>query len=287
MTESPPPVVNVTITNFEDEVVRRSMDVPVVIDFWAPWCEPCRQLAPLLEQLATEYAGRFVLAKVDIDQQQDLAMAFGVQSIPHVIAVDQGRPVDQFLGVRSEAELREFVDALLPSPARQLANKGLSLEADDPQAAETAYRESLELEPDNDEVRIRLAAVLLKQDRQDECRRIVEQLEQRGFLEPEAESIKAQLELKTGAAEAGGLEAARQAVRDHPDDLSWQIKLADALAVANKYEEALSLCLSLIERDRAGIGDEAKQTILAIFESLGPQSELVSEYRRKLATLLY
>jgi len=279
--------VNVTITNFEDEVVRRSMDVPVVIDFWAPWCEPCRQLAPLLEQLATEYAGRFVLAKVDIDQQQDLAMAFGVQSIPHVIAVDQGRPVDQFLGVRSEVELREFVDALLPSPARQLANKGLSLEADDPQAAETAYRESLELEPDNDEVRIRLAAVLLKQDRQDECRRIVEQLEQRGFLEPEAESIKAQLELKTGAAEAGGLEAARQAVRDHPDDLSWQIKLADALAVANKYEEALSLCLSLIERDRAGIGDEAKQTILAIFESLGPQSELVSEYRRKLATLLY
>lgn len=287
MTESSPPIVNVTVTNFEDEVVRRSMDVLVVIDFWAPWCEPCRQLAPLLEQLAAEYGGRFGLAKVDIDQQQDLAMAFGVQSIPHVIAIDKGRPVDQFLGVRSESELREFLDALLPSPALELANKGLSLETDDPQAAETAYRESLELEPDNDEVRIRLAGVLLRQDRQDECRRIIEQLEQRGFLEPEAESIKLQLELQTAAAEAGGLETVRRAVEDHPDDLSMRIKLADALAVANKYEEALDLCLSLIEQDRTGIGEEAKQTMLAIFETLGPQSELVGEYRRKLATLLY
>ena len=287
MTESSTPIVAVTVENFEDEVIRRSMNVPVVVDFWAEWCEPCRQLAPLLEQLAVEYDGRFVLAKVNIDQQQDLAMAFGVQSIPHVIAIDQGRPTDQFLGVRSESELRAFLDALLPSPAQVLANKGASLEADDPQAAETAYRESLDLQPDNDAVRIRLAGLLLKQDRHDECRRIIEQLEQRGFLEPDAESIKAQLELRTAAAEAGGLDAARQAALDHPDDLSLQIKLADALAVANKYEEALSLCLSLIERDRAGIGEKAKQTMLAIFESLGPQSELVSEYRRKLTTLLY
>lgn len=280
-------VTETTARTFENDVVRRSMEALVLVDFWAPWCEPCRQLAPLLEKLAAEYAGKLHIVKVNIDAEQELAMAFRVQSIPYVVAVREGQPVDQFMGLLSEQQLREWVSQLLPSRAEELLQKGQQLEASDPAAAEACYREAAELAPDDDRVKIALARVMLAQDREEEAARIIAQLEERGFLEPEAERLKSQLELRAAAEEAGDVTAARQAVADHPDDLSAKLRLAEALAASRKYEEALQLGLEIIERDKAGLGPQAKEMMVRIFDTLGPSSELASRYRRRLATAWY
>lgn len=287
MPESSSWIIDATAATFQEEVVDRSIKTPVVLDFWALWCQPCRTLGPMLEKLINEANGKLVLAKVNIDQEQELAAAFGVQSIPAVFAIHEGQLADQFQGLLPESQLREWLKSLLPSALDELIKRGEELEADDPISAEQCYREAVESDPTNDAIRIRLARVLLAQSRDEESRRIISDLESRGYLEPEAEQIKSQLDIREAAAETGGVEEARAAVNANPDDLSLKIKLADALAVSRKFEEALDLCLEVIQADRDGVGQEAKTTMLKIFDMIGPSSAIVSTYRRKLATALY
>lgn len=237
--------------------------------------------------MINEFQGKVQLAKINIDEQQGLAAAFRVQSIPTVVAFLNGQPVDHFQGILPEESLREWVTQLVPSPIDMLLQEGQILEETDPAAAEGKYREAAELDPKNDTIKLRLAAVLVKLSRFDECGQIIEELEARGFLEPEAEQIKSQLELQAAADEAGGVEEARKALEADPDNADLKIALADALAISNKHEEALEICLAIIAEDKAGAGVEAKATMLRIFDLLGPQSALTSAYRRKLATLLY
>lgn len=286
MAASSPWITETTAATFEADVIQRSYELPVVIDFWAPWCEPCRQLAPLLEKLAEERAGKFVLVKVDIDREPQIAGAFGVQSIPFVVAMQDAKPVNHFMGVLPEDQLREWIGSVLPSPSDELIKKGQAVEAANPQEAEQAYREASHLDSENDAIKIHLARVLLAQKREDECRRIIDALETRGYLEPEAERIKSQLDLLAGAEEAGSIQEARKAAEADPGNAELQVKLADALAVGGKHEEALQICLTLVQANRDESGP-AKETMLKIFDLLGSGSELASEYRRKLATALY
>lgn len=280
-------VIDATIETFQRDVIEQSVERPVVVDLWAPWCGPCRQLGPILERLAQEHGGKFVLAKVNVDEEQELAAAFGVSSIPHVVAFRDGQPLDQFQGVMPEDQIRQWLQRLMPSPAEELVRKGEELEASDPAAAGQCYRQALEFAPDDDAIRIRLARTLLARNLNDECGQIIGELEARGYLEPEAETIKSQLELREAAADAGGVEEARQAAAANPEDLSLQVKLADALAVAGRHREALDILMGVVDRDKQGAGVEAKETMVRIFDLLGPGSSLVSEYRRKLATALY
>ena len=287
MPAASPYVTETTVDTFEADVVDKSMHCLVLVDFWAPWCEPCRLLGPILEKLTNELAGKVQLVKINVDESPDLAGAFGVQSIPVVVAMREGQPIDQFMGVVPEDQLREWLGGLLPSRSEELLRLGAELEAKDPPAAEAAYREALELAPDDDRAKVALARVILAQQRDDEAAKLIAELEQRGFLEPEAERVKSELALRAAAEEAGDLTEARKAAESHPDDSSLKLKLADALAVARKYEEALTICLELIARDKAGIGPEAKDTMVRIFDMLGPSSELTGTYRRKLSTAWY
>ncbi|HEV3299550.1 MAG TPA: thioredoxin [Planctomycetaceae bacterium] len=282
-----PWISETTTPRFEADVIRASVDRPVVVDFWAPWCGPCRQLTPILEKLATELGGRFQLVKVNIDENPEVAQAFGVQSIPYVVALRDQQVVSEFTGVHPEDKLREWLNSILPSKAEELLAKGRALEATDPKGALAAYREAAALDPGNDAIKIVIARVLVKHNLDDESRKIIAELESRGYLEPEAEKIKSQLELRAAAAEAGPLDEARKAAATAPNDLNLQLKLADALAAANRQEESLKILLDIIQKDKTGVGVEAKNTMVRIFDTLGAGSDLVGTYRRKLATALY
>ena len=282
-----PFVINVTRATFQQDIVQKSMELPVVIDFWAPWCNPCRQLAPILEALATEMGGKFILAKVNTDEEPEIAQAFRVESLPTVFAMIQGQPVDQFSGLLSAEQVREWVSRLLPSPAQQLAQEAMALIETDPKTAESKFREALLLAPDEDSLKILLARVVLSQGRLDECATIIEGLEKRGFLEPEAERLKSELDVRRTAAESGGVEVARKAAEADPTNLILQIHLADAYAASQQHRKALELCLDIVQKDFGEARAEAKTTMVKIFDMLGPASELTGEYRRKLATALY
>lgn len=282
-----PYVVNVTRETFQQDIVQKSMEVPVVIDFWAPWCNPCQQLAPILEGLADEMGGKFILAKVNTDEQPEIAQAFRIESLPTVFAMIQGQPVDQFAGALTAEQVREWVSRLLPSPTQQLAQEAMALIESDPKGAESKFREALMLSPDEDSLKIMLARVVLTQGRLDECATIIEELEKRGFLEPEAERVKSELDVRRTAAESGGVDAARKAAEADPTNLTLQIHLAEAYAASQQHRKALELCLGIVQNDFGEARAEAKTTMVKIFDMLGPASELTGEFRRKLATALY
>jgi putative thioredoxin len=286
MSTTSPYIVETTETTFERDVLERSKDVPVVVDFWATWCGPCRRLGPILERLAEEAAGQFILVKADTEQCPTIAAAFGVRSIPTVFAVKDGQIIDGFMGALPEEEIRRFLDRLKPTPTEALIAEGKALEITDRPAAEAKFRAALELSPHDEKAQVGLARVLLAQGKMEDCEAVLQHLERRGPLSDEAERIKAQLVLKEGAEEAGDVAACRAAVAAEPGKRSLQFKLAEALAAAGKTQEALDLCLTLVEEDRKNTGEEARKLMLAIFQTQPDNSELVTEYRRKLSFVL-
>jgi putative thioredoxin len=282
-------LIEPTRESFEADVIERSRLVPVVIDFWAPWCGPCLRLGPLLEKLAQDYAGKFVLAKINTELEPQLAAQFGVRSIPAVFGLRDGKAVDGFLGVQSEAMIRAWLDRLLPTPAEQIVAHAQELEATDPKTAEARYNSALSFDPDQPAAHLGLARIALEEGRLEDAQARLVSLERRGYLEPEAEKLKAELTLRMQAQQAGvvSLEAARAALASNPDDLKLKFQLAESLAAAGQYSDALALCLELVERDRKGeIGEQARQTMVAIFQILPPDSELVTENQRQLSFVL-
>ena len=280
-------IIETTVETFEKDVVERSHEVPVVVDFWATWCEPCQALGPTLEKLVREYQGKFLLVKINVDEQPDLAAAFGVQSIPHVFALRDGQAVNQFLGNLPEDQIRVWLDQFLPSPYESAMSEAAALDQTDPKAAEARYRAALQLIPGESAPKIGLARVLVAQERDGESRGLILELEARGFLEPEAENVKAELDLRAAAHDSGGLAECRSAVAADPNNLKLQLQLADALAAAHQYPEALEICLQIVQKDKAVMGEAVRETMVKMFQVLGTSSELAQAYRRKLAVALY
>jgi putative thioredoxin len=286
-TTASPHIVETTEATFEQDVIERSKDVPVVVDFWAAWCQPCRLLGPILEGLAREFKGAFVLVKADTEAMPNIAAAFRVRSIPAVFAIKEAKAVDSFLGLLPEPAVRAWVERLLPTPAENKIADARRVEATDPAAAERLYREALALAPQDAAARTSLARFLLSQDRLDEAEALIKHLEGRGFLEPEAEKVKAELNVRRGARGAGDLPAARAEAAAHPDDLDLRFKLSEALAAAGQTKEALELSLSIVEEGPRELREAARKLMVSLFQLLPDDDEVAAEYRRKLSAALY
>lgn len=278
-------VVDVTASNFETAVIGESQVRPVIVDFWSPRCQPCMQLAPLLEAAVEKLGGKVLLAKVNTDVEPELSQAFQVSSIPMVVAIANGQMVDRFVGMLPPEQVDQWVAKLAPSRAQELVQQA-AIEMDaDPASAAAKFREALVEEPEFDAAKVALARCLVEVGQRDEASQLIEQLEKRGFLEPEAEQVKSILALPV--ADSDDVSAARAAAAANPEDLSLVVALAEALAGSQQDGEALELALDVVRKDRDGSGQLAKEVMVHVFDRLGAGSPLVGEYRRKLATLLY
>ena len=271
---------------FQQEVVERSREILVVVDFWATWCQPCRMLGPILEKLARDHDGKFLLVKADTEKLPNIASSFGVQSIPAVYALRDGQLLDYFVGLMNEEQIRGWLDRLLPSPAETLVAEARQVEKADQSAAEAKYLEASRLDPELASAKIGLAGLRLAQGRADEGRAILAELETRGYLEPEAETLQAQMNVKGEPTSAADLDALRAKMAADPNDLATKLGLAEALAARGDYEQALAAALDLVQTGKKELVEPARKLMVDIFHLLPADSELILDYRRRLSTAL-
>jgi len=287
MTQMAPHSFDTTTATFEQDVLERSKTVPVLVDFWAPWCAPCRALKPILEKLAVEYDGRCVLAKVNTDENPEIATRYGVRGIPNVKAFVDGELVDEFTGALPESGVRDFIDQLAPSGGEKLRRSAAAaLARGDSTAAEAALREALTVEPDNAAAHVDLAALLLARDDYAGA-------EAQLALVPEAQqgdrasAIAAKVAVWRRGQSLPDLATLKAALDARPEDLEARLDYAERLAAEGRFRAALDELIEVVRRDRGEWRERARKTVVALFGVAADQPDLVGEYRRKLAGALY
>lgn len=281
-------IQDVSSATFSADVVERSRQVPVVVDFWATWCGPCKTLGPMLEKLAVEYDGRFVLAKTDIDQNPDLAQVFQIQSVPTVLALKGGKVVDGFMGALPDPELRAFLDKLAP-PITKPGEVELELareraEAGEHEEAVQGLRALLQEHPDLEEARLAVCASLIELGRTAEAKKVFEKLSEEARAQPEGRALEARLQLVEGA---GDVEALQREHDADPSDLAKRIELGKTLAATGRPEEGLEHLLECATADLHFGDDAARKAMLEVFEALGDEHPLTLEFRRRLQVVLF
>jgi putative thioredoxin len=280
--------IDVGAETFEREVIEASKAMPVVVDFWAPWCGPCRVLTPILEKVAAEYAGRFKLAKVNSDENQELAAAYGIRSIPDVMAFKDGRPVSHFLGAVPESQVRAFVDSLIPTPSDIEGGRAAELKAaGDAAGAAEALRRAIGLDPENDPARLALAEVLIELGRLDEAETELTAVRPNIDWDERAAALRAALSFARTSASGAGEAELKTRLSANPADHETRLALAGLYAGLKRYREALDELLEIVRRDRNWRDGEARKQILAIFNLAEDQPDMVAKYRRELASALY
>lgn len=280
-------VVEVTEDNFQRSVIEESANRLVLVDFWAPWCGPCRTLTPIIEKLSEEFGGRFLLAKVNSDDNPSIAAEFGVRGIPNVKAFSDGKLIDEFTGALPEGMVRQFIERLLPSAAEQTRRAAMQAYRSG-QAAQAIAQldEAQALEPDNDAIRIDRAEVLITLDRSDEATALLDELTPLAAMDPRVEHLRAQLTFAGSKDTAENIEALEARVSDNPDDLDARLALAKACVAVKKYEPALQHLMEITRTDRSFGDDAGRKTMLAVFEMLGNDHPLTTQYRKLLAAAL-
>ena len=287
MAESPY-VINVGAGNFESVVLDGSFDRPVLVDFWADWCAPCRMLTPVLEKIANDLAGKLVVAKINTEQEQALAAEFGIRSLPTVQLFKSGQPVDQFMGALPEAQVREFLDRHIPRASDGLLDRARGLmEAGDLASAEALIEQALAEDPGN--ARVALAQVQITAARGEiaEAESQLDRLPIELAHDPDVVALRGRLRF-AAALEGAPPEAELAARLDaDPSDSDSRYRMAAHQVVRGDYAAALENLFVLMKRDRAYGDDAGRKGMLAVFDLLGGEGDLVTRYRARMMTALY
>jgi putative thioredoxin len=281
-------MIDASLASFERDVLEASRELPVVVDFWAPWCGPCRALGPLLEKLERESGGRWRLVKVNSDENPELSAQFGVRSIPFVVAFVDGKPVSQFLGAQPEGAIKAFLAQLVPDPSElELRQARAALAAGQAALAEGHLRNAIALDPSNDAARLDAVAIFL--DRGD----LAGAREHWASLSPKAQqasawaTISARLEAAERAATLPAAGDLARRIEADPADLAARLDLAEVHVANREFGAALAQLLEIVKRDRAFGEDVGRRKMLAVFEMAAAEPDLVSDYRRRLSGVLY
>ncbi|WP_026685626.1 thioredoxin family protein [Azovibrio restrictus] len=276
---------DVSLQDFEARVLQPSLEIPVLVDFWAEWCGPCQTLKPMLEKLAEEYQGRFLLAKVNADTNPELSQYFGVRSIPTVVMLVGGQPQDGFTGALPESELRAFIDRFVPPPAADLRAEAAALaQTGDWNGALQILIQATQENPNDEGARLDAVEALLELERKEEAEQLLG-LEYSAEAD-RAQSLKARLALAANAVDTAPLQAKVDA---NPDDHAARLELAKALAGNGQYEAAMEAALEVVRRDRFFDSGAGRRVLLEFFEALGGNEhydDLVRKYRRTLSATL-
>lgn len=282
-----PNIVEVTQENAQQILIEESQKRPVVIDFWADWCEPCKSLMPILEKLAVEYGGQFLLAKLNADELQPIAAQFGVRSLPTVMVMVDGQPVDGFTGAQSEVEVREFLQKHLPAPWQGLIDQANQLmQEENFNDALPLFLQAYNESSQQPAIAIGLAQVYLHLNRCDEAETLLDTIK---MVDQDAAygQARAQLELKKEASSSPELVALEEKHAANPADVTTAYQLAIQYSQNQKVRDALELLITILRKDLGAQEGNVKKTFMEIIASLGKGDPLAAEYQRKVYTLLY
>ena len=272
---------------FEHDVLEASRRVPVLVDFWAPWCGPCRALTPTLERVVAESGGKVLLAKVNIDEDLELATRYGVRGIPNVKAFVDGQVVNEFTGALPESGVRRFLEAVLPSPSEQLRHAARSeLARGEFEAAEAKLREAVALDADNHGARTDLAELLVARQEFASADAALEAVPAHRRDE-RAEKLATRIDIWKRGQSLPDAATLKARVAAHPDDLDARLAYAERLVADGDYRAALEVLLDVVRRDRGERRERARKAMVEVFGLAADQPELVDEYRRKLSSALY
>ena len=281
-----PYIVDVTRDNYA-EFMQASFQVPVLLDFWASWCQPCHALMPVLAKLAEEYQGRFLLGKLNTEEEQEIAGQFGIRSIPTVKLFRDGQPVDEFMGALPEQAVRQFLDKHLPRESDGVVVQAYdALQSGDTEAAIAALKQAHETDPDNPRITLALAEVLAMSGDTEAAEATLNNLPPDEKDKPAATALRSQLFFVGQVADAPAAPELEATLGSDPDNLEALHQLALRKVVDRDYEAAMELLLTLMQKDRAFKEDAGREGLVKVFELLGDDPR-VGQYRRRMANLLY
>ncbi len=282
-----PQIFDVSEQDFAARVLQKSHELPVLVDFWAAWCGPCRALTPVLARLSEVYRGKFALAKVNTDVERELAARYGVRGLPTVKFFRNGDVIGEFVGLQPEATIRRMIEQHLPRQSEPLVRQALSAKAAGRvDQALTLLEQALATDNDDD-IRLMLAELNFQTRHFDEADRLLAALSAQTKLQPGARALAARLEFSHIAAEAPPAAELKQTICGRPDDCTARTQLSAHQVLAQDYEGAMIQLLEIVKRSREVGGEAARKHMLAVFDILGGKGPLVSKYRSLLSTALH